>query len=76
MSFISYIKTFLTLGRGITGGLPEAVEDKNPIELFQIWFEAAQKSGLALPEAMSLATATPDGVPSVRMVLLLSLIHI
>ena len=70
MSFISYIKALLPLGRGIAGGLPQAVEDKNPIELFQVWFEAAQKSGLLLPEAMSLATATPDGVPSVRMVLL------
>lgn len=70
MSFISSIKTLLTLGRGVTGGLPDATEDKDPINLFRAWFEAAKKSGILLPEAMSLATATPDGSPSVRMVLL------
>ena len=70
MSFISSIKTLLTLGRGVTGGLPDATEDTDPINLFRVWFEAAKKSGILLPEAMSLATATPDGSPSVRMVLL------
>ena len=70
MSFISSIKTLLTLGRGVTGGLPDATEGKDPINLFRVWFEAAKKSGILLPEAMSLATATPDGRPSVRMVLL------
>lgn len=70
MSFISSIKTLLTLGRGVTSGLPDATEDMDPIDLFRAWFEAAKESGILLPEATSLATATPDGGPSVRMVLL------
>lgn len=70
MSLKSSIKTVLTLGQGLAGGLPDAAADADPIELFQAWFDAAQESGILLPEAMSLATATPDGVPSARMVLL------
>jgi pyridoxamine 5'-phosphate oxidase len=34
------------------------------------WYQAAEAAGQPLPEAMALATATPDGRPSVRMVLL------
>lgn len=70
MSLKSSIKTVVTLGRGLTSGLPDADADTDPIELFETWFEAARESGLLLPEATSLATATPDGVPSARMVLL------
>lgn len=40
-----------------------------PLALFQAWFQAAIVAGVPMPEAMSLATATPDGAPSVRMVL-------
>ena len=70
MSLKSSIKTVLTLGKGVAGGIPEAAEDADPIELFQSWFEAARESGILLPESVALATATPDGLPSVRMVLL------
>jgi pyridoxamine 5'-phosphate oxidase len=70
MSLKSSLKTVLTLGQGLAGGLPDAAADADPIELFQVWFDAACESGILLPEAMSLATATPEGVPSVRMVLL------
>ena len=42
----------------------------DPITQFQIWFEQARASGLAEPNAMTLATATPDGAPSARIVLL------
>ena len=42
----------------------------DPIVLFQTWFTDARKSGLSMPEAMVLATATPDGRPSARWVLL------
>lgn len=42
----------------------------DPLELFERWFNAARDHGIELPEAMALATATPDGHPSVRMVLL------
>jgi pyridoxamine 5'-phosphate oxidase len=70
MSFKSSLKTVLTLGRGLVGGIPEASEDADPIELFRAWFEAAREAGLLLPEAVALATASADGEPSVRMVLL------
>ena len=42
----------------------------DPIELFEAWFDHAGSNGIAMPEAVALATATPDGRPSVRMVLL------
>jgi len=41
-----------------------------PLALFEAWFQAAGESGVTMPEAMALATATADGRPSVRMVLL------
>ena len=47
----------------------DAVPASEPLALFEAWFAEA---GAAEPEAnaMALATATPDGAPSVRMVLL------
>lgn len=42
----------------------------DPIDLFRIWMTEAEASGLAYPNAMVLATATSDGVPSGRVVLL------
>ena len=50
--------------------LDENNVDPNPINLFRRWFEEAIASGSLLPEAMTLATATPDGKPSARLVLL------
>ena len=47
-----------------------ADQDRHPVELFGDWFAAADKCGLFLPEAMTLATSSPEGVPSARMVLL------
>jgi pyridoxamine 5'-phosphate oxidase len=43
--------------------------DPDPLALFWRWFEAAADVGTAEPEAVALATATPDGRPSARMVL-------
>jgi pyridoxamine 5'-phosphate oxidase len=43
---------------------------QDPLALFQQWFAEAEKSEPNDPNAMSLATSTPDGRPSVRMVLL------
>jgi len=43
----------------------------DPLDRFRAWFEKAKRSERQ-PDAMALATATPDGVPSVRMVLLKS----
>jgi pyridoxamine 5'-phosphate oxidase len=41
----------------------------HPLDLFQRWFDEAQAAGEAQPETMALATATPDGRPSLRFVL-------
>jgi len=70
MSIKSSIKTVLTLGQGVTQGIPAAAEDADPIDLFRAWYAVAEESGILHPEAMSLATSTPDGSPSVRVVLL------
>ncbi len=43
---------------------------KNPFEQFRYWFDEALKSEIPEPNAMTLATATPDGYPSARIVLL------
>jgi pyridoxamine 5'-phosphate oxidase len=42
----------------------------DPLQLFDEWFEAARIAGVELPEAMTLATATAEGRPSARTVLL------
>ncbi|MDX2221398.1 MAG: pyridoxamine 5'-phosphate oxidase [Rhodospirillaceae bacterium] len=42
----------------------------DPFTLFHQWFKAADRAEPSLPDAMSVATCTPDGRPSVRMVLL------
>ncbi len=47
-----------------------ATTSKDPIALFRVWLTAAEKSEPNDPNAMTLATATPEGVPSARMVLL------
>jgi pyridoxamine 5'-phosphate oxidase len=48
----------------------EAIRDGDPIGLFEDWFAEARASEPNDPNAMALATATPDRRPSVRMVLL------
>lgn len=59
-----------SLRTGVLHGLPMAEQGRDPIEMFGEWFATAQKSGLYLPEAMTLATTTPGGAPSARMVLM------
>jgi len=44
----------------------------DPIALFAAWFREAEDAGVEVPEAMTLATADSDGIPSARMVLLKS----
>ena len=51
-------------------GLSEADVDADPIRQFQAWFAQALAAGLAEPNAMTVATATPDGRPSARMLLI------
>jgi pyridoxamine 5'-phosphate oxidase len=54
----------------IREALAEADVDADPVVQFGRWFEQAEQAGLLDPTAMTLATATPDGRPSARMVLL------
>ena len=51
-------------------GLLEADLAADPIAQFEQWFGAALAAGLPEPNAMTLATATADGRPSARMVLI------
>jgi len=53
-----------------TAGLSEDVAGDDPFELFLQWFDEAVTAGLHEPNAMTLATATPDGKPSARVILL------
>jgi pyridoxamine 5'-phosphate oxidase len=48
----------------------DAIPDHDPFAVFETWFAQAQTNEPNDPNAMALATATPDGHPSVRMVLL------
>ena len=43
---------------------------QEPLEQFEHWFAEAKRAGVEVPEAMTLATADGEGVPSARMVLL------
>jgi pyridoxamine 5'-phosphate oxidase len=49
---------------------PDARPGTHPLHRVRDWFEEAAASGIVEAERMALATATPDGRPSVRIVLL------
>jgi pyridoxamine 5'-phosphate oxidase len=49
--------------------LNEEDADPDPFRQFECWFDEARRAGASQPEAAAVATATPDGAPSVRMVL-------
>ena len=51
-------------------GLSELEVNLNPFIQFKKWFDQALAAQLPEPNAMTIATATPDGKPSARMVLL------
>lgn len=53
---------------------PLCEEDVHPDPLYQFaaWFREAESAGMRLPEAAALATASPDGAPAARMVLVKS----
>jgi pyridoxamine 5'-phosphate oxidase len=55
-------------------GIPllESDLDGDPLRQFTSWFAEARRAGVREPEAAALATASADGVPSVRMVLVKS----
>ena len=50
--------------------LREGDLDPDPVVQLRRWLDDARAAGVELPEAMTLATSTRDGVPSARMVLL------
>lgn len=50
--------------------LDERSADPDPIAQFRRWFDEALQADILDPNAMSLATASPSGEPSVRTVLL------
>jgi pyridoxamine 5'-phosphate oxidase len=49
--------------------LDEGDVNRDPFAQFADWFAQAADAGVPAPEAAAVATATPDGIPSVRMVL-------
>jgi len=55
--------------------LDEKEVDRDPIRQFQIWLDDAIAANIPLAEAMTLATATPEGRPAARMVLLKQVDH-
>ena len=50
--------------------LDEKRIESDPIKQFKSWFDEAIAANLPMPDAMTLATVTPDGRPTARMVLL------
>jgi len=50
--------------------LDERSVDPDPIKQFQQWYRQAIRARFYLAESMALVTASRDGVPSARMVLL------
>jgi pyridoxamine-phosphate oxidase len=50
--------------------LRERDVDAHPIKQFDRWFADASAAGVRMPEAMSVSTASVDGIPSSRMVLM------
>jgi len=70
MTLFEKIRCLLTFGQGVALPLPELSIDTTPTQLFEQWFNDAKKSGILLPEAMSVSSCNADGQPSSRMVLL------
>ena len=66
-----------TIGRAAQNGLVtdygqplrEQDVEPDPLRQFAVWFREAQTAGVRLPEAAAVATASADGAPSARMVL-------
>ena len=52
------------------GELDERLLSADPFAQFELWLGTAIQAGLREPNAMTLATATPEGEPDVRVVLL------
>lgn len=52
------------------GFLDESQMAADPLEMFHRWLSEAVRAGVTEPNAMTLATASPEGRPSARVVLL------
>ena len=59
----------------LTASLSEKDVNKDPIEQFEKWFQQALDADLKVANAMTLATASPDGRPTARVVLLKDFSH-
>jgi len=70
MTLFEKLRCLFTFGQGVALPLPEIPANSTPLPLFKQWFEDANKSGILLPEAMSVSSCSEDGQPSSRMVLL------
>lgn len=70
MTLLEKLRCLFTFGQGVALPLPEISSDSTPLALFTQWFNDANKSGILLPEAMSVSSCNSDGQPSSRMVLL------
>lgn len=70
MSLISKLRCAFTLGQGVLIENKSLKETDDPISFFDDWLKEAEKSGIVLPESMSVSTATAEGRPASRMVLL------
>jgi len=69
-------KTIADLRKDYTlHGLSEIDVDPNPVIQFQQWFDQALAAQILEPNAMTVATATPDGKPRARIVLLKDFDH-
>ena len=55
---------------GLYRGLSEQAVDPDPIRQFQRWYRFARRARCYWPNSIALATATPDGQPAVRLMLL------
>jgi len=53
-----------------TGRVDVTDLDPHPLRQISAWLEEARSAGQPMPEAMTIATATSDGVPSARLVVL------
>ncbi|NRA62126.1 MAG: pyridoxamine 5'-phosphate oxidase [Psychrobium sp.] len=72
MSFFNKLRCLITAGQGVAGSNINVEVLDNPIAMFDDWFTQAKDAGIILPESLTLATASADGRPSARIVLLKS----
>ncbi|TPH19348.1 pyridoxamine 5'-phosphate oxidase [Litorilituus lipolyticus] len=72
MTLFEKLRCLFTFGQGVALPLPDITNESSPFALFQQWFDDANKSGILLPESMSVSTCSQSGQPSSRMVLLKS----